>query len=157
MLPPHSLPTAGMDARFQVIAGAPASPRCSIISAQPLVLNSPKTVISALARGFFSLLRSTRKHVCARARATSQWAAEFVTVSIEDVQLESAPPPPPLPSMTECARVTKPAREISRFLKRTDVRVLSERNDNILIKTPKITVFNLFCDDQRSESLLLII
>lgn len=68
MLPPHSLPTAGMDARFQVIAGVPASPRCSIISAQPLVLNSPKTVISALARGFFPPLTLRSE---ARARAST--------------------------------------------------------------------------------------
>lgn len=37
------------------------------------------------------------------------------------------------------------------------MRVLSERKDNILIKKHKITVFNLFRDDQRSESVFLII
>lgn len=92
MFPPHSLLAAGIDARFQVIAGVAASSRCSIISAEPLVLNSPKTVISALAR-VFSLLHAAREHVCARARATIQWAAAIVPVSIEDVQLELWSPP----------------------------------------------------------------
>lgn len=87
MFPPHSFPTAGIGARFQVIAAVPVSSRCSIISAQLLMLSSPKTVISRPARVFF-LLHSTRKHLCARARAASQWAAQSVPVSIENVQLE---------------------------------------------------------------------
>lgn len=110
MLPPHSLPTAGMDARFQVIAGVPASPRCSIISAQPLVLNSPKTVISALARGFFSPLTL---HSAARVRAST---CDEPMGCRDRHRLNRGRPirvrAPPLPSVTECARVTMPAREI---------------------------------------------